>query len=207
MCMQPFGTFTTECGVFTVLTPSYNEPRPFYLGMLGFKDTICSTGCHDGFVASYAMWNGRLFLAELTVLAERHELPDICGIYPESPYPRGDSTYRGLRLPLGYSGDLWVTPDDASTVRWSSRERTQSQYRLCFHGGLLSETEHVAFNRHAHWVATNLPVDQPIGHLSLPENSTPFDAQIVSLSEWERERIDREDALEHERRAKRNNST
>ena len=202
MCRQSFGKLTGECGVFTVFTPNFREPRPFHLGMLGLRTTFSQTGDSDGFLASYALWSGRLFLAELKVNAERHQLPDICGIYPESDYPRGEGTYRGLRLPLGYSGDLWVTPDDSSTVHWSSRERTQIQYRLGFHGGLLRETEHVAFNRHAHWVAANQPIDQAIAHLPLPDTTTPFDSQITPITESERERIDRDYALEHKRSAK-----
>ncbi len=202
MCRQAQGKLTTECGIFTVRTPDCREPRPFHLGMLGLKATMISTGCSDGFVASYAMWNGRLFLAELRVLTERRDLPDICGIYPESEYPRGDSTYLGLRLPLGYSGDLWVESIDEFTAWIPIRERTRISYRVNFCGGLLQTAEKFTYNPQEHYAAVMHPCDRSMDELPPPDLSTPFDSQIVPLTEYERERISREEMLEQKRRAK-----
>ena len=104
------GNFTTEAGVFTV-APFQNSKRPFNIKMLGIEATGISTACYEGWLPSYAMWAGRLYLAELMVYAYREELPDICGIFPDEPH-RGNCFYRGLRLPLGFCGDLEVTSHD-----------------------------------------------------------------------------------------------
>src|SRR5207342_1026955 len=109
MTMQMMGTFTCEAGVFTVMH-SQPGPPPFDIKMLGLKSTSICTACWAGYVASYAMWSGRLYLAELRVMADRRELPDICGIYPEGLW---DAKYSGLRLPLGHCGDLEITSETA----------------------------------------------------------------------------------------------
>lgn len=200
MSQQATGNLTTERGIFTVRTPDYREPRPFHLGMLGFKSNIRSTGCYDGFVASYAMWEGRLFLAELCVLVDRREeLPDICGIFPEVRERGEDPTYRGLRLPLGYTGYLWLEPREEFTVWIPIRERTRISYRVSFCGGLLRAAEKFVYNPQEHYAAVMHPRDFALDELPPPDVSTPFDDQLIPLSEYERERIEREYTLEYKR--------
>jgi hypothetical protein len=197
MCEQREGKLTTECGIFTVRTPDFGEPRPFYLGMLGLKATIRSTGCSDGFVASYHMWGGRLYLQELTVLTEYEKLPEIRGSC--LALVDGEPTYFALHLPLGYTGDLWLEPREELSVWTPIKLRTRISYRLSFCGGLLRETEKVVYNPIEHYEAVKCPRDKPIDELPFPDTSTPFDSQIVPLSDRERDRIKREYVLEYKR--------
>jgi hypothetical protein len=199
MCEQATGNLTTEIGVFTVMLPGGDEPRPFAPEMLGLKATGFSTGCYDGYVASYAMWKSRLYLAELEILANRRELPDICGIYPEGEW---DAKYRGLRLPLGFCGDIYVTPGANMPDCWGGWGDDKVQFRLNFHGGVLRDTENFTnYRLFATTVKYSPPRDQPVDHLPLRDRSTPFDEYVIPLTEDERRRIAEEAAWDAEREA------
>jgi hypothetical protein len=197
MCEQWTGNLTTEIGAFTVFLPYSDEPRPFDIKMLGLKSSGFCTGCYDGYVASYSMWNSRLFLAELMVIADRRELPDICGIYPER-----DAIYRGLRLPLGFCGDMYVTPGAKQSNCWGGWGDDKVQYRLNFHGGILRDAEDFTHYRlNAMGVKYDPPRDLPVDHLPVPDRRTPFDAYIIPLTDWEKRRIAEEAADDAEREA------
>lgn len=199
MCEQATGNLTTEIGAFTVMLPYSDEPRPFEIKMFGLPSSGFCTGCYDGYVASYAMWNSRLFLAELMVVTDRRELPDICGIYPEGEY---NATYRGLRLPLGYCGDMYVTPGANMLDCWGGWGDDKVQYRLNFHGGVLRDAENFTLLRHsAEAVKYDPPRDRPVDDLPLPDRSTPFDPSIIPLTEQEKWRIARDAASDAEREA------
>ncbi len=202
MTQPAMGNFTTDAGVFTV-APFQDENRPFDLAMLGIKASGMSTACYEGWLPSYAMWSGRLYLAELNVYAYREELPDICGIFPEEP-SRGGCYYRGLRLPFGFCGDLDVTTDTGLTAWRGDCDGMKVRFTLSFHGGLLRAVDNTSYN-----IDTAMshiycpPYDRPVDDLPLPDRSTPFDEYVIPLTEYEKERLLKEEGYEVHRAERR----
>ena len=201
MTMPAMGNFTTEAGVFTV-APFQDDNRPFDIAMLGLKSEGVSTDCYEGWLPSYAMWKGRLYLAELWIMTVSQNLPAICGVYPDGN-DNWASTYRGLGLPLGFNGDLEVTTDQ-SWVAWrGDRDGMKNRFTLTFHGGLLRAADNTSYN-----IDTTMnhkycpPVDRPIEHLPLPDRSTPFDEHVIPLTEHEKQQIAEEAEREAQRRAR-----
>ncbi|NBB91335.1 MAG: hypothetical protein GVY23_09035 [Spirochaetes bacterium] len=89
---------TTEEGLIT--------PEQF-----GLMPEMMSTGCYRGFYLGYSLTKNGLFLRRMKVRDSRGHYPPIDGVAPVLDDGFGDATYRGLNVPVSFTGGMRVGRD------------------------------------------------------------------------------------------------
>jgi hypothetical protein len=82
-------------------------PSPLDFGM---RVVSTNTGCWRGYILRLAVEDGRLLLSEMEVGHAPEGYLPVGGVTPEAG-EYGAMTYRGLRLPLSFSGQLLLCRD------------------------------------------------------------------------------------------------
>jgi len=154
---------------------------------IGIKIDGASTACYRGWFANWRLWDGRLFVNELTIYSRR--VPPICGIRPEI----GDfsSKYRGLMLSSGFTGELTVIPaEDQSRARVlyyciPDKDEIVSQFVLTFTLGRLKSVKNTSYLLQAE-VDEDEPGKNARAGRIFDDVPTPFDHLIYQhFDEWE----------------------
>lgn len=120
----------------------------------GLKPTTIHTACWRGWYAGFAVRDGALVLADLTVNDADGNYPALNGVVPAAPRsePRAggppftpiERTYRDVGLPLSFTGTLTVGTDFIQELYVHMGYQTPDRFRrvldLRFEGGTLVET-------------------------------------------------------------------
>ena len=89
---------TTEEGLIT--------PEQF-----GLMPEMMSTDCYRGFYLGYSLTKNGLFLRRMEVRDSRAHYPPIDGVAPVVDDTFGTATYRGLNVPVSFTGGLRIGRD------------------------------------------------------------------------------------------------
>jgi hypothetical protein len=77
----------------------------------GLQPVMLHTACWRGYYTTYAVQDGMLWLVELALKTHSNEYAPIQGILPESAQLSSGKTYRGLQVPVHYSGEMHLGKD------------------------------------------------------------------------------------------------
>ncbi len=154
----------------------------FVPATLGMRPTGFTTACWSGWHPTYEIYQGRLYLRDLTIHTAIESLPVVCRVAPNQSY-EGCCYYEKLFLPLGFSGELTLTAHYPG--RWGiavvpDTERIPS-FCLTFDTGQLTSVQNATFIR-----KTDPALEWPDCVIRIPvaqEDPTPFDDEVAALIE------------------------
>jgi hypothetical protein len=137
------------------------DPRDF-----GLEPEMIHTACYRGFYLRYSLTRKGLFLRWMTVRDRRGHYPPIRGVEPILGPGGYTAVYRGLEVPVPYTGGLRIgrEPLSEAVQVWDSISPQVDGYRsvlqLTLEEGRLAEC--VDISEHAaRWRAERLDADSP----------------------------------------------